>query len=181
MKWLGIDSYFLGSLLSYLIEMKLPNNAKANLSLLWSEIVVQYKELNVPTRFSCITKNMIQAGKNPFPHLRGKASEVKWLIPVLVKVVEKYLNDNAFEKLIYKGLLLSWAIDQCLNDNMSLPRSKGWGEAQHDDVNESLPTSNMRFPLGWVPSCQKCLQPWFSHHMSDFTWSEMLGLEKASL
>ena len=131
-KWLGIDSYFLGSLLSYLIEFKLPHQAKTNLSLLWTEIVVVYKELNIPTRYSCLTVNMIKAGKSPFPHLRGKASEVKWLIPVLVKVVKKHLMDNAFEKLIYQGLLQSWAIDECLNSNMSLPRSKSWKvRAQH--------------------------------------------------
>ena len=122
MKWLGTDSYYLGSLLVYLVDMKLPGSAQENITTLWQEIDVIYKQIQVPTRFSCITLGMIRAGKSPFPCLKGKASEVKWLIPVLVKVLEKYLRDTEFEKLMYRGLLQSWAIDQCLEQNIGVPR-----------------------------------------------------------
>ena len=54
--------------------------------------------------------------------LKGKASEVKNLVPVLVEVTAKHLRNNDFERLMYKGLLQSWAIDKCVADNMSFPR-----------------------------------------------------------
>ena len=131
-KWLGIDAYYIASLLVYIVDHKLPSRPQVNLHNLWLEIAEQYKKQNVPTRLSCLTLNMIRANKAPFPALKAKAAEIKCLIPVLVHVAQKYLDGNPFEKLIYKGLLQSWSIDQCLSANMSLPRFlRAHGEALH--------------------------------------------------
>ena len=121
-KWLGADSYFLGSILCYLVDYKLPGKPKENLALLWSEIQEGYKMLKTSTRFSCLTLSMIRAGKNPFPCLKGKAAEVKGLVPVLARVTRQYLNDTDLERLMYKGLMQSMAIDQCLTENVGLSR-----------------------------------------------------------
>ena len=125
-KWLGIDTYYMASVLIYQVDMKLPQSPKANLAQLWPEIVDMYQELQIQTRFSCLALNMIRANQNPFPCLKGKASEVKWLLPALLRVTSKYLVDSDFERLMQQGLLQSWAIDQCLEANRSHPRST-WG------------------------------------------------------
>ena len=121
-KWLGVDAYYMASLLVYLVEYKLPGSASHNLSSIWQEIAEQYKVQRSPTRLSCLTMKMIKPAKAPFPVLRAKAAEVKNLVPILVQVSSKYLQDNDFERLMHQGLLRSWAIDQCLSANKDLPR-----------------------------------------------------------
>ena len=121
-KWLGVDSYFIGSLLCYLIDMKMPDSPQNNLSRLWDEIKVMYAQQKASTRFSTLTLTMFRAGKHPFPCLKGKAGEIKSLIPVLVEVTRPYLVDSDFEKLMYDGLLQSFAIDQCLAESGTSPR-----------------------------------------------------------
>ena len=88
---------------------------------------------------------MFRAGKKPFPALKGKAGEIKSLIPILVQVSKPYLMDNAFEKLIYKGLLQSFAIDQCLAEAGTSPRSGGAWE-------QTSSTNITYFGLGTIPS-----------------------------
>ena len=122
MKWLGVDSYFIGSVLSYLIDMKMTDTPQNNLSRLWNDIKVMYAQQKTSTRFSCLTLTMFRAGKHPFPCLKGKAGEIKSLIPILVEVTRAYLVDSDFEKLMYEGLLQSFAIDQCLAESGTSPR-----------------------------------------------------------
>ena len=121
-KWLGIDCYYIGSLFAYVIDMKMTGSAQENISKLWSEIRGGYVELRSPTRLSSLSFTMYRANRSPFPCLKAKAAEVKCLIPVLVEVCFQYLQDSDFERLMYKGLLQSFAIDKCLAENASLAR-----------------------------------------------------------
>ena len=52
-----------------------------------------------------MTLNMIRANKAPFPVLKAKVAEIKCLTLVLVHVTHNFLDDNPFEKLIYRALL----------------------------------------------------------------------------
>ena len=133
-KWLGVDSYYIGSVLSYLIDMKLPGSPQENLTRLWSEIKAGYAAHKSATRFSCMSLSMFRAGKSPFPQLKGKAAEVKNLIPVLADILSNYLVDNDFERLMHTGLMQSLAIDQCLAE------TKGY--ARHWEVGLIPPVSS---------------------------------------
>ena len=121
-KYLGIDAYYLASVLVYLVDYKLQGKAQDNLNSIWDEMQLQYQQLKSPTRLSSLTLSMIRAGRSPFPNLKAKASEVKCLVPVVMHIASKYLVSSEFEKLMYQGLVQSWAIDQCLAETKLLPK-----------------------------------------------------------
>ncbi len=88
-KYLGTDSYFLGSLLLYLVEHKMPESAAQNMQRLWREIRAAYAELGIRKWFSCITLRMVKPAQGQLPHLKGKAAEIKSLIPALLHVCDQ--------------------------------------------------------------------------------------------
>ena len=122
-KHLGVDCYYLGSILTYLVQFKMGGEPSENVKELWEAIRTTYQELRSPSQFSNITLNMFKAGQAPFPCLKGKASEVKHLVPVLERVCADYLEtDIPEEKLMLRGLQQSRAIDACIHDSGRTPR-----------------------------------------------------------
>ena len=117
-KYLGSDSYFLGSLLSWLTEKK-----KIPLEHVWEDIKNGYALQRTSSRYTSLTANMFKRGKAPFPHLKGKASEIKGLMPVMLLICsQKYLNpDDYVDKLILKSLEQSVAIDKLLDAHKEFP------------------------------------------------------------
>ena len=95
----------------------MPGEAATNLREIWEALKGAYRELGSPSQFSVLTLNMIHRGSAPFPNLKGKASEVRHLVPALEKVAPLFLDkDDGIEALMIKGLQLSRGIDGCLKD-----------------------------------------------------------------
>ena len=138
-KHLGTDAYFLGSVLAYLIDFKMEREPAENLKQLWAAIKTAYQDLKTTNQFSNLTLTMFRAGSNPFPCLKGKASEIRHLVPAMEKVSNQFLNrQNPQEELMIRGLQLSRGIDACLLEVGRAPRQSctciepKWGGKKND-------------------------------------------------
>ena len=144
-KYLGVDAYYAASIMLYIVEWKLTGEATENMKTLWNAIKLAYQQLKSPSQFSVINLNMIRPGSSPFPCLRGKAAEIKHLIPALERVASQFLDKSHMtEGLMIKGLQMSRAIDGCLQEAGRAPRP--------DPCNEG----KLSEPEGaWVPITPK--------------------------
>ena len=125
-KYLGSDSYLAGSILEFLVSHKLRGSQEANLQEVWCGIVAQCVAQSSPSRFGSMTLTMFQAKKSPFPCLKGKASDVKHLMPALLALCREMLDtDIHIEKVMVAALESSCAIDRCLTENKAMPRWDG--------------------------------------------------------
>ena len=122
-KHLGTDAYFLGSVLVYMVDFKLEGEPSANLLEVWTAIKAAYSSLRSTNQFSTLTLSMFRAGQSPFPCLKGKAAEVKHLVPAMEVIGPQFLDrENPQELLMLKGLQQSRAIDACISEFADLPR-----------------------------------------------------------
>ena len=121
-KHLGPDKSFAGSTLRNLTHHILPGDPKNSLQTIWKDIVAEYKRQNTTTRFGIITANMIQ-GQRKLPELRGKAAQLRSLMPVLLRVWTARMDQsNAQHRDIRDGLAASSEIDRILHEHRGLPR-----------------------------------------------------------
>ena len=117
-KYLGTDMHVYGSILKLLCFFILPSSAINNLQTVWGDIKSFYKELGTPVRYKYITKlSMFIPAKSPYPKLRGKGAEVKYLSEVMLKLWQKYLNPHLrVHKQIELMLRLNAAVEQTIID-----------------------------------------------------------------
>ena len=121
-KHLGPDKSFAGSTLRNLTHHILPGDPKNSLQTIWKDIVAEYKRQKTTTRFGIITANMIQ-GQRKLPELRGKAAQLRSLMPVLLRVWTARMDErNAQHRDIRDGLAASSEIDRILHEHRGLPR-----------------------------------------------------------
>ena len=91
-KALGIDKPLLGSVLYVLVHFVLPGTVEENLAAVWRDIEDGYEKLSSENRFGHMRQTMFHTKSQP--KLKGKAGEVKDLVPVLALVWEKHMNNN---------------------------------------------------------------------------------------
>jgi hypothetical protein len=90
-KHLGLDKVLLGSVLWLLVNWVLPgNDLEGKMSLVWADIDRIYKEQDTAHRYSNIMTTMFSGTSTP--KLKGKAADIKCLVPVLHKVIYKVLS-----------------------------------------------------------------------------------------
>ena len=89
-KSLGIDKLLLGSTLYVLVHDVLTGSVEDNVATVWKDIEMIYDELDSDNRYGHMRQTMFN--KKSQPKLMGKAGEVKYLGPVMVKIWEKYMN-----------------------------------------------------------------------------------------
>ena len=122
-KPLGADAYFIASVLCYLVDTKMEHIAATNLNIIWESIKRVYKQRQTICQFTTISLNMIRPGQSPFPCIKGKAAEIRHLLPILETISPEFLDDNNVpESLMMKGWQLSRGIDSCLNVAGRAPR-----------------------------------------------------------
>eukprot|EP00971_Amphidinium_carterae_P341682 6480621-Amphidinium_carterae.1 len=121
-KHLGLDAYYAGSTLEYLIKHKLGDTVSSNLLTVTRAIKDLYKLRRTSSQFNCITVQMIHSKDQPFPHLKGKAAEIKHLMPILAEYCTSVLGPAKHEQLILKGLQQSEAIDAILTEAGAVAR-----------------------------------------------------------
>ena len=84
---MGTSMYMLGSVLHVLVFQILPGSPLANMEIIWTEICEQYRLLNIPSQYSSLGISTFVDAEKPrmvYPRLKGRAAEVKWLVPVLL-------------------------------------------------------------------------------------------------
>ena len=114
----GCDQSLLGSVLSYLTIYKMSHlgTEVENMAVIFANIKRRYAEAQTSTRFSSIVPNMYKHA--PFPLLRGKAAEIKDLIPIMAIVAIDYLDPTSeYDELVLKLLKTSAYADQLLYEN----------------------------------------------------------------
>ena len=91
---LGVLQYFLGSVFHALVFTILQNgSARANAEFLWGEIRQLYQRHGVTTQFGNFGVNTFCNKKAPHashPRLRGKAAEVRHLLPLVAELWERF-------------------------------------------------------------------------------------------
>ena len=88
-KHLGIDQYFLGSVLWILVYLMLPNDKADNLARIMARAKLYWHAHFVKGHFQNMKLSMFCNKENPksdFPRLKGRAAEVKSLIPALLSI-----------------------------------------------------------------------------------------------
>ena len=122
-KYLGMDSYLLGGVLHYLVDIKLgvAGTSQDRLDALWERISDEYRHQKTSTRYNSMSLTMFRPGKAAFAHLKGKAAELKGLISVLLGVCRQGFLDatNREENLMLRALEQSLLIDSILNHNVA--------------------------------------------------------------
>lgn len=126
-KHLGVDKVLLGSVLWILVHWILPGtDAEAKLNVIWSDIVRIYNEDNVASRYGSIKMTMFTSTSTP--KLKGTASEIKHLAPVLVKIFEAYMDASVeMHRKILVLLRLSAHLDHLIDrnkDHVVMPASE---------------------------------------------------------
>ena len=121
-KHLGPDKSFAGSVLRNLTHHVLAGPDADNLASMLREIKSDYKQHRTTTRFQTITANMIQ-GRKKLPELRGKAAQIRSLLPTLARIWEKHMDANKDpHRDILDGLKASIEIDRLMNKHRTEPR-----------------------------------------------------------
>ena len=86
-KYLGVDQYFLAGCLYFLTHVVLQESPPQNLERVWNMLRAYYRTHNIASQYTSMTVRMFRNAKNC--KLKGKAAEIKHLIPALYDVVLK--------------------------------------------------------------------------------------------
>ena len=125
-KYLGVDAYYIGALISYIVDRGDRAGAADRLEDLWGRIQEAYGRHQPSSRFNSLTFGMFRPGGAVFPHLRGKASEIRGLVPVMEDVCLYYLDTGVhLENLMLKGIQQSALIDKILRRTSGSPTVEG--------------------------------------------------------
>ena len=92
-KHLGIDKSFAASVLKNLTHHVLTGTDQENLTTVVRKIKAEYKKRRTQTRFNTITRTMIH-GKAKLPQLKGKAAQIRSLIPILATIWRSNMDDQ---------------------------------------------------------------------------------------
>ena len=92
-KHLGIDKSFAASVLKNLTHHVLTGTDQENLTTVVRNIKLEYKKRRTQTRFNTITRTMIH-GKAKLPQLKGKAAQIRSLIPILATIWRSNMDDQ---------------------------------------------------------------------------------------
>jgi len=115
-KHLGVDAYFCGGVLNFLIWFWMPGTLQENLDELWHDIVDVYAQRKTGHRYTLLTLSMIQSQKSPLPKLSGRGAVIKDFLPVLSEVATKYLDlGKAAHRDMLSGLKNPRRLDQILD------------------------------------------------------------------
>ena len=89
----GVTADFLGNLLYYLVDKMAGPTKEMRCQNLFLEIEQWYQLFRVTARFDNLTLSMLRKG-SASPKLRGKAAEVRMLVPFGHAAAQKYLSDQ---------------------------------------------------------------------------------------
>jgi hypothetical protein len=89
----GVDAYFYGSRLKYLVFFVMVGEPADNLARLWIALSREFKRRAPTNQLTGITMGMFDRGNNQFPLLKARAAQIKNLGPVLF-VVWKTFEDR---------------------------------------------------------------------------------------
>ena len=93
-KYLGVDQYIFGSVLSVLVTMVMAGDENANLQTCWDFLKNYFKTNRTPTPFRYLTKLSMFIRTGKLPKLRGKASEIRHFGQPLLALWDRFSNPH---------------------------------------------------------------------------------------
>ena len=131
-KHLGVDQYFLGSVLWLLVYQLSPGrDPQEALNEVWDAILEQYRFQHTPGRFSMMRLSMFSnptAPRASFPRLKGKGHEVKHLTGPLLEVFKAWPKPNdEFYQQVEMALKLSADMEIFLRSHWGLCLGRAFG------------------------------------------------------
>lgn len=118
---LGTSTYFLGSVLYKLVFEMLPGTPLANMEIVWSEICQEYARQGIEAQYNSLGLGSfcnVQAPSSAYPCLKGRAAEVKWLVPALAAIWQRLQRpENATDRLVGELLEGQLAIQGLLDED----------------------------------------------------------------
>ena len=125
-KYLGSDAYFIGSLLWFFISSLMPGTVKANLSLLFAEIKVEYGNVGLQG-FNQLTESMIKSDGSKLAYLKGSGYQIRATGHAMLAICRKHFDPgNTVHEMMLWTLEQSIEIDNVLQAyryEFSLPES----------------------------------------------------------
>lgn len=118
-KYLGYIQYFLGSVLYLLCYVIMPQDPLSNLRQIGLMVSRFQRQLELPTRvpMNFFTKLSLFKRKTGFPKLKGKAAQVKALVPTLARVWQRWSSqDNLHHRRIGLVFKLDLEMEKLLNE-----------------------------------------------------------------
>ena len=119
-KCLGTDANLVGGILGYMASEVIPGDPEQNISLLWAEIQNLYSQKGTKCRLSQLTWNMVF--HEPFFRLSAKAVETRDLLPIIVDLLNPWVDNRPIVQWFQRLALLSTKLDELVfgNPNMWL-------------------------------------------------------------
>ena len=91
-KYLGIDQFTFGSVLTLLTCQMMPASEQTNLNSCWDFIVAYYREHKTKVRFSYLNRLTMFLRQSGCPKLRGKAAEIRHFVHPVLALWKHHMN-----------------------------------------------------------------------------------------
>ena len=117
-KYLGVDQYLFGSVLSMLVFHIMPGNPQQNMSTVFSFLQAFWQHHRTGGAFRLITINMFSRAATSQPKLRGRAGEIRRLAKALTACFKHYMDpEDELHKNVRSCLNTNCKLDDILDDN----------------------------------------------------------------
>ena len=118
---LGTSQYLLGSVLQTLVYEKVRGRPLNAMERIWSDINEEYRRAECASQFSTLGLSSFTDPKAPrgsYPRLKGRAAEVKGLVPVLAQVWKRYQSaESESDQLVDRLLGLQIRFQELLDED----------------------------------------------------------------
>ena len=124
---LGVAADFAGNVMWLLTDRHFPGNSfDERLSAMWSDLRAWYKANRCENQFNAITRTMLRQKASKSPKLKGKAGEIRYLVPWLKDVTERlfaHVSPHSEEACVKQAAVqLDLCYKQLSPDVFSAPR-----------------------------------------------------------
>ena len=151
---LGLYQYYIGSVLELMVFLMMPNRPENNMAVVWEMIHAYYKAHNTKSRFSNLRISMFHPPPGKFPVLKGKAAEVRCVVPAIASVFESVMTATDLQhQQILTGLKMAIQMESILDDHADafrLPRpvAAEYGKCMNTLVRVQTALGNHFHPQG---------------------------------
>ena len=121
-KHLGVDCYFLASVITYIIRYMMPHDEATNLKNFVREMTHQYEKMKGNHRVQYLSKTILKKADASVPCLTGvRGVQIRSLIPIVGEILRLRHNPlNAQHRDMLKGLEFSEQFDRILLQNSNV-------------------------------------------------------------
>ena len=105
--YLGINQYFLGSVMKVIVFRSTDGSIDVRVASLWNKILEKYASMDIEHQFTHLSASSFLDPKKPrdtFPKLKGQGSEIKGLVDPLLEVWKDVTTTSGFDNRLLTAL-----------------------------------------------------------------------------